>query len=223
MKKIAVIRTDFKEKFGVPRQSGLSEGAKGKIIFEPEYRNREALRGLSDYSHIWIIWGFSENKETDKGWSPTVRPPRLGGNVRVGVFATRSPNRPNPIGLSSVKLDKIEYDKEFGPVIYVSGVDMLDGTPVYDIKPYIAFTDSHPDAKCGFSDYTKEYEITVEFLNDSIKKIKECEVKEIKNILSQDPRPSYIEDGDRIYGMKFKDYEIKFRVENGTLFVLDII
>ena len=161
MKVIAYIYTDFPEKFGIPRQSGLVEGAIGKIIFEPEYRVAEAVRGLEAYSHIWVLWKFSESER--KEWSPTVRPPRLGGNKRMGVFATRSPFRPNPIGLSSVRLERVELDEKFGPVLWVSGVDMLDGTPIYDIKPYLAYCDSHAEALCGFADEVKEHALKVTF------------------------------------------------------------
>ena len=218
MKIIARIRTDFKEKFGIPRQSGIAE-CTGKIVFEPEYRCREALMGIEGYSHLWLIWKFSEAERED--WSPTVRPPRLGGNKRVGVFATRSPYRPNPIGLSSVKLVGVEYTK-VGPVITVSGIDLLDGTPIYDIKPYLAFTDSHPDATGGFSDGVKDYSLTVDFPENLLKKVDTGLHEQLKTVLEQDPRPSYKRDGEIVYGMRFSDYEIHFKVDGGVLTVTDV-
>ena len=220
MKIIARIRTDFKEKFGIPRQSGIATETVGKIVFEPEYRVPEALRGIEEYSHLWLIWNFSE-AERD-GWSPTVRPPRLGGNKRMGVFATRSPFRPNPIGLSSVRLLSVEDSTE-GKVLVVAGADILDGTPIYDIKPYLAFTDSHPDAICGFADGVKEYALDV-FIPEELKKgLSDSYVTALCSILSGDPRPSYKEDGDRIYGMVYGEYEVKFTVSDGVLSVCEII
>ena len=219
MKIIARIYTDFKEKFGIPRQSGITE-SRGRIVFEPEYRRREAFVGLDGYSHLWIIWKFSE-AERDT-WSPTVRPPRLGGNKRMGVFATRSPYRPNPIGLSSVKLVGIEYSDSLGPVLYVSGADILDGTPIYDIKPYLAYTDSHPDAVGGFADGVRDYKIEVEIPSEILAKVDECDRAELISILENDPRPSYKKDCDRIYGMKFARYEIFFRYDGSRLTVTEI-
>ena len=216
MKIIARIRTDFKEKFGIPRQSGIADELEGRIVFEPEYRVSDALRGLDGYSHLWLIWQFSEAQRDT--WSPTVRPPRLGGNRRMGVFATRSPYRPNPIGLSSVKLSRIEHTSE-GDVIVVTGADLLDGTPIYDIKPYLAFTDSHPDAVGGFADPVREYSLRVDFPEGLIKKINEAKRAALKKILEHDPRPSYQDDPEREYGMKFSDYEIFFKVCEGTLTV----
>lgn len=215
MKIIARIKTDFKEKFGIPRQSGIA-ACRGKIVFEPEYRSREALVGIEGYSHLWIIWKFSE-AERD-GWSPTVRPPRLGGNKRVGVFATRSPFRPNPIGLSSVKLCGVEYTSE-GPVITVEGVDLLDGTPIYDIKPYLAYTDSHPDATGGFSDGVRDYSLSVNFPERLREKVDTGLIEQLITVLEQDPRPSYKKDGDEEYGMTFARLEIHFKVEDGVLTV----
>lgn len=216
MKVIAHIKTDFKEKFGIPRQSGLVQEVRGKIIFEKEYRIPEAFRGLENFSHIWILWNFSL-AEREK-WSPTVRPPLLGGNKRVGVFATRSPFRPNPIGLSSVKVEKIEYTKENGPVIYVSGADLLDGTPIYDIKPYLSYSDCHPDAVGELVHNSDERKLEVridckEFL--SVSKEKQTEI--IK-ILEENPVPSYKKDGET-YGMRYGDYEIKFYIEKNILYI----
>lgn len=217
MKIIAKIHTDFKEKFGIPRQSGIANELIGKIVFEPEYRRKEALVGIEGYSHLWLIWQFSE--AIREGWSPTVRPPRLGGNKRVGVFATRSPYRPNPIGLSSVKLEKIDYTDAEAPVIYVRGADILDGTPIYDIKPYLAYTDSHPDAKSGFADDVMDYKIEVAFPDILLQKIDECERESLIKILEHDPRPSYKKECEKEYGMRFSDYEIFFSVSDGKLTV----
>ena len=218
MKIIARIKTAFKEKFGIPRQSGIVDCI-GKIVFEPEYRSREAVMGLDGYSHLWIIWKFSKTERD--GWSPTVRPPRLGGNKRIGVFATRSPFRPNPIGLSSVKIVGIEQTSE-GPVITVSGVDLLDGTPIYDIKPYLAYTDSHPDAIGGFADEVRDYALDVNFPDNLLNKIDTGLHKQLKTVLSQDPRPSYKKEGDDEYGMNFDGYEIRFFVKGGTLTVTGV-
>ena len=220
MKIIARIRTDFKEKFGIPRQSGLAE-ARGRIVFEPEYRAPEALRGLEGYSHLWIIWEFSEAKR--ECFSPTVRPPRLGGNTRVGVFATRSPYRPNPIGLSSVRLERIENTKNEGCVLHVLGIDMLDGTPIYDIKPYLPFTDCHTDAKGGFADEVREYAVEVEIPGELLSVVEEEKRATLIEILRGDPRPSYKADGDSEYGMRFSDYEVKFAVSDGVLTVKSIL
>ena len=217
MKIIAKIHNDFKEKFGIPRQSGLSGELLSRIVFEPEYRNPEALRGIEGYSHLWLIWQFSEAiRDT---WSPTVRPPRLGGNKRVGVFATRSPYRPNPIGLSSVKLVRVEQTEREGLVLIVSGADMLDGTPIYDIKPYIAYSDCHTDAVSGFADPVREYALNVEFCKELLSKIDIYKQNSLLKILEQDPRPSYQNDPEREYGMRFSDYEIFFKVKNDTLIV----
>ena len=217
MKIIAKIHNDFKEKFGIPRQSGLSGELKSRIVFEPEYRNPDALRGIDGYSHLWLIWQFSL-VETDK-WSPTVRPPRLGGNKRMGVFATRSPFRPNPLGLSSVKLESIEVTKDEGTVLIVSGADMLDGTPIYDIKPYIAYSDCHADAVSGFADPVREYSLNVVFCKELLSLIDISKQNPLIKILEQDPRPSYQNDPSREYGMRFSDYEIFFKVDENTLTV----
>ncbi|MGN0504602.1 MAG: tRNA (N6-threonylcarbamoyladenosine(37)-N6)-methyltransferase TrmO [Ruminococcus sp.] len=218
MKVIAKIKTDFPEKFGIPRQSGLADSL-ATVIFEPEYRNAEALRGIEGFSHLWLIWEFSEAKRD--GWSPTVRPPRLGGNKRMGVFATRSPFRPNPIGLSSVKLIGLEKTKQ-GTVLIVSGADLLDGTPIYDIKPYLPFTDSHPDALGGFADERKNYSLKVECEETLLSVIPNKKIKPLMDILSGDPRPQYIDDSERIYGMKYGEFEIKFTVDADILTVKSI-
>lgn len=217
MKIIAKIQNDFKEKFGIPRQSGLSGELLSRIVFEPEYRNPDALRGIEGYSHLWLIWQFSEAIRDD--WSPTVRPPRLGGNKRVGVFATRSPYRPNPIGLSSVKLERIEITESEGTVLIVSGADLLNGTPIYDIKPYIAYSDCHQDAVSGFADPVKNYRLNVNFCKDLLSYIDISKRKSLISILEQDPRPSYQNDPKREYGMRFADYEIFFKVDGDTLTV----
>ena len=218
LKVIAHIKTDFKTKFGIPRQSGLTD-LEGLIIFEPEYRNDDALRGIEDFSHLWLIWNFSKAKRDE--WSPTVRPPRLGGNKRVGVFATRSPFRPNSIGLSSVKLlGKIKTTE--GTALKVSGADLMDGTPIYDIKPYLPYTDSHPDAIGGFADEKLKDNLEVDFPPELLNKIPENKKSALLELLSEDPRPHYINDSERIYGFEFADFEIKFKVENTTLTVLEV-
>lgn len=220
MKIIAKIHTDFKEKFGIPRQSGIADGLLARIVFEPEYRVPEALRGIDGYSHLWLIWQFSES--VCESWSPTVRPPRLGGNRRMGVFATRSPYRPNPIGLSSVRLVGVEDTEGEGRVLVVSGADLLDGTPIYDIKPYLAYTDSHSDAIGGFADPVRDYALEVE-IDDSLLSLV-CEQKRdgLIEILRHDPRPSYQNDPEREYGMRFADYEVKFKVDGNKLTVISI-
>lgn len=217
---IARIHTDFPKKFGIPRQSGLIDALKAEIVFEPEYRNPDALRGIEEFSHIWLVWEFSEAVRDT--WSPTVRPPRLGGNRRMGVFATRSPFRPNAIGLSSVRLDFVEFYTERGPVLHVSGADLMDGTPIYDIKPYLAFADSHPDAAGGFTDQTREYALSVEIPDAFLKKIEETKREALYAVLAHDPRPSYQKDPKRVYGMEFAGYEVKFRVREGILKVTGI-
>lgn len=219
MKIIAKIHTDFPEKFGIPRQSGLAE-TMSVIVFEPEYRVDEALRGIEDYSHLWLIWEFSEAKRED--WSPTVRPPRLGGNKRMGVFATRSPFRPNPIGLSSVKLVSVKKTEKYGTVLEVLGADLMDNTPIYDIKPYLAFTDSHPDAISGFADEKKDENLTVEISEELLEKIPEGKKEALFSVLSQDPRPHYIDDAERFFGFPFSGFEIKFKVDGKKLTVIDI-
>ena len=221
MKIIARIHTDFPTKFGIPRQSGIIESLQGRIVFEPEYRNTEAVRGLEEFSHIWLIWEFSEAVRED--WSPTVRPPRLGGNVRKGVFATRSPFRPNPIGLSSVKLEKVEIDPKLGPVLHVSGADLMDGTPIYDIKPYIAYTDSHPEAISGFASKPAEYLLEVDFPDTLLQKVNPELRESLIEVLAHDPRPQYHDDPERVYGMEFGGMEVKFKVDGILLSVVDIV
>ena len=219
---IGYINSDFPEKFGVPRQSGLAETT-ARIFLEPPYNHPDAVRGLEEFSHIWLLWQFSENldDEGNSRWSPTVRPPRLGGNRRKGVFATRSPFRPNPIGMSCVKLDKITFEEK-GPVLHVTGADMVAGTPLYDIKPYIPYADSHPQASGGFSDKAYAYSLKVQFGDGLLHKVEAEHRKVIEQILSQDPRPSYQEDSERVYGMSYADYEIKFKVDKDLLTVVQI-
>ena len=219
---IAYIKTDFPEKFGVPRQSGLAKHLRGKIVFEKEYRNADALRGLEGFSHIWLIWEFSANRRTDQ-WQPTVRPPRLGGNVQMGVFATRSPFRPNPLGLSCVRISDIDLNNPDGPVIYVTGADLMDGTPIYDIKPYIRYADSRPEAVCGYVDELHERCLKVVIpagLSDNIEE--KNIIPSLIETLRLDPRPSYHNDPDRDYGMSFAGYNVRFRVSDDTLTVTDI-
>lgn len=217
---VAKIYTDFPEKFGLPRQSGLVPQLAGKIVFEPKYRNFSAVKELADFSHIWVIWNFSKSEKSD--WSPTVRPPRLGGNRRVGVFATRSPFRPNSLGLSALKLEKIENDKELGPILYVSGIDMVSGTPIFDIKPYLSFADSYPQAVDGFAHLVKENRLKVEIEKDLIKDIPKETVDALYEILAGDPRPHYHNDENRVYGFEFSVYQVKFIVKNDLLKVISI-
>ena len=221
MKVIARIRTDFPTKFGIPRQSGLVESLKARIVFEPEYRNPAALRGLDGFSHIWLIWEFSEALRD--GWSPTVRPPRLGGNKRVGVFATRSPFRPNSLGLSSVRLERIETDSEFGPVLHVAGADLLDNTPIYDIKPYLPHVDSHPDAQGGFAAPLTDYGLQVVFPPALLELIPAERRDALLGVLANDPRPSYQNDPERRYGFLFAGFEIRFTVLDEVLTVCEVI
>ncbi len=217
---IANIRNDFTAKFGIPRQSGLVPQVVSKIVFTPAYRNAEALRGLEGYSHLWLIWHFSQFQS--EGWSPTVRPPRLGGNTRMGVFATRSPNRPNPIGLSSVKIERIDLSTPEGPVIYVSGADLLDGTPIFDIKPYLPYTDAHPEAEGGFAFKPGEGQVTVE-CEDTLLAVLPPEKQEgLLSLLREDPRPGYTDDPERIFGMEYAGFEICFKVDKNALKVLEI-
>ena len=228
LKTIAKIHTDFPAKFGLPRQSGIVGELSGTIVFEPEYRNPEALRGLEGYSHLWIIWGFSENFASAKSgkdhpWSPTVRPPRLGGNKRVGVFSTRSPNRPNKIGLSCVRLVDVLYDGENAPMIRVAGIDMMDGTPIYDIKPYLPYVDSHPEAAGGFAAEHVDDNLDVEFPEELLKRIPEDKRDALLGVLKQDPRPSYHSDETREYGFEFAGFEIKFTVSGTTANVHDVV
>lgn len=220
MKVIAHIRSDFPTKFGIPHQSGRIQELKADIIFEPEYRNHEAFRGLEEYTHIWLIWEFSQ--AVRKEWSPTVRPPRLGGNVRMGVFATRSPFRPNPIGLSSVRLESVEFSEKYGPVLHVSGADLMDGTPIYDIKPYLAYVDSHPEAAGGFTDQIQDHKLKVEFPEELLKKIPVEKREALLAVLANDPRPGYQKDLERKYGMSFGSWDIHFKVDGEQLRVLEV-
>lgn len=222
IKPIAYIHTDFSTKFGIPRQSGLVKELQAQIIMETEYRQPEAFRGLEGFSYVWLIWQFSEN--ICREWTPTVRPPRLGGNTRKGVFATRSPFRPNSLGLSSVKIEKVDLnDPEYGPVIYVSGADLMDGTPIFDIKPYVPDADSHPDAERGFSAKVMDYRLKVEFPEQWLEKIPEEKQQALINVLAEDPRPAYQRDPDRIYGFGFAGMEVKFTVSDKTLTVCEVI
>ncbi len=217
---IARIRTDFPTKFGIPRQSGLVAGLKGRIVFEPEYRDDSALRGIEGFSHLWLLWKFSENSAD--GWSATVRPPRLGGNKRIGVFATRSPFRPNPIGLSSVKLERIITGTKEGTQLEVSGADLLDGTPIYDIKPYIAYTDCHPEALGGFADAAYGKKLSVIIPDDIANELPQNMLTTLKEILSGDPRPGYHTASDRVYSFEFADYAVSFTVKDEILTVVSI-
>ena len=220
LKAIAHIRTDFPTKFGIPRQSGLVEQLKAQIVFCSEYRSRDALRGLEQYSHLWLLWEFSEAAR--EGWSPTVRPPRLGGNTRMGVFATRSPFRPNPIGLSCVRLERIELDTPQGPVIHVAGADLLDNTPIYDIKPYLPYVDSHPDALNGFALAQSGGVLEVEFPEQLLAEIPAEKRESLIAVLQQDPRPQYQNDSERVYMMDFGSHEIHFKVNGSLLTVTDV-
>ena len=210
---IARIRSEFPTKFGIPRQSGLVPELRARIVFEPEYRNAEALRGIEEFSHLWLIWDFSEAHQEQ--WSPTVRPPRLGGNRRMGVFATRSPFRPNPIGLSCVELIEADFNPK-NPTLLVGGADLMDGTPIYDIKPYLLTTDCHPEATKGFTQEHEDYQLLVDIPETIIKKLKPEKVEKLRAVLAQDPRPAYHHDETRIYGFPFDGYEVKFSVEGKT-------
>ena len=220
MKIIATLHGAFPTKFGIPRQSGLVEDLEATVVFEPEYRNPDALRGLEGFSHLWLIWSFSQAIRPH--WSPTVRPPRLGGNTRMGVFATRSPFRPNPIGLSSVRLKGIVQHPPLGPVLHVAGADLMDGTPIFDIKPYLPYTDAHPQASSGFTADYEGYHLTVRFPEDLLKKVPPEKQAALRGVLAQDPRPSYQEDPTRVYGMAFGGLEVKFSVQDGVLTVLSV-
>ena len=222
IKPIAHIQTQFPEKFGVPRQSGLAKALKGRIVFEPDYRNPDALRGLDGFSHIWLIWEFSANRSTSP-WQPTVRPPRLGGNAHMGVFATRSPFRPNPLGLSCVKISSIELSTPDGPVINVFGADLMDGTPIYDIKPYVKYADARPEAVCGYVDRLEERSLKVVFPSELSAKIADNEIiPALVETLRLDPRPSYHDDPHREYGLSFAGYNVKFYVFGNVLEVSDV-
>jgi tRNA-Thr(GGU) m(6)t(6)A37 methyltransferase TsaA len=220
LKVIAHIESDFPTKFGIPHQSSRLESLKARIVFEPEYRSPDAFRGLEEYSHIWLVWEFSENR--DRGWSPTVRPPRLGGNIRKGVFATRSPFRPNPIGLSSVKLERVEMHPTLGPVLHVSGADLMSGTPVYDIKPYLAAADSHPEASGGFTDQIRDHKLQVDFPKEWQKEIPPESLEALTAVLANDPRPGYQKDPNRVYGLAFGKKDIHFRVDGERLTVCGV-
>ena len=221
VKVIARIRSDFSQKFGIPRQSGLVEELEADIIFEPEFRDPEALRGLDGFSHLWLIWEFSEAKRDN--WSPTVRPPRLGGNTRMGVFATRSPFRPNPIALSCVRLDRIEQTTDCGTVLHIRGADLMDGTPILDIKPYIPYADCHPEALGGFAAAPAGATLEVVIPEELLKRIPAERLDALRGVLAQDPRPHYQNDPERVYGFGFAGMEVKFSVEGETLTVKDIL
>ena len=221
MEPIARIRSEFPTKFGVPRQAGLVEGLRAAVVFEPPYRVADALRGLEGFSHLWLIWEFSENKRT--GWSPTVRPPRLGGNHRLGVFATRSPFRPNPLGLSCVRLERVELSTPDGPVLWVSGADLVDGTPILDVKPYLPYADCHPDAVGGFAGEAPEGRLTVDIPQELLARVPESRREALMGVLAQDPRPPYQNDPDRVYGFGFAGLEVRFRAGNGVLTVVDVV
>lgn len=220
MQIIARIRSDFPSKFGIPRQSGLVDSLTATIVFEPEYRNPDALRGLEDFSHLWIIWQFS--KAVKEGWSPTVRPPRLGGNTRMGVFATRSPFRPNEIGLSSVRILGIEQTSQHGTVVHVAGADLMDGTPIFDIKPYIPYCDCHLEATGGFTQTADDFLLDVVFPEDLLEKIPDPKRSALIGVLSHDPRPSYQNDSQRQYGLPFAGFDILFTVKDKCLTVNDV-
>ena len=217
---IARMHSDFATKFGIPRQSGLVEELRSTIVFEPEFRNPDALRGIEDFSHLWIIWQFSE--AVRQGWSPTVRPPRLGGNTRMGVFATRSPFRPNNLGLSSVRLLGVEHTAEFGTVLHVGGADLMDGTPIFDIKPYIPYGDCHVDATGGFTDTAGEFLLKVDFPAELLSILPEDKREAAVGVLSHDPRPSYQRKPDRIYGLTFAGHDIRFKVSEDVLTVVEV-
>lgn len=220
MKVIARIHNDFPTKFGIPHQSNRLDALKATIIFEPEYRVPEAFRGLEEYSYIWLIWQFSE--AVRENWSPTVRPPRLGGNTRMGVFATRSPFRPNSLGLSSVKLEKIEFDQELGPVLHISGADLMNGTPIYDIKPYLPYADSHPEAKGGFTDHIRDYRLQVEFSEEFLQKVPVEQREALLEVLANDPRPRYQNKPEKVYGLAYGENDIRFQVRENILTVCGV-
>lgn len=221
VRKIAIIHTDFPQKFGIPRQSGLVPDLRAEIVFEKEFQDRNAFSGIEGYSYLWLIWEFS--KAIRKGWSPTVLPPRLGGKTHMGVFATRSPFRPNPIGLSCVRLESVDLDDPRGPVLHVLGADLLDGTPILDIKPYLRYTDSHPDAKGGFSDDVYDYALKVVFPQELLEILPEEKRESAIHVLEQDPRPAYQDDPGRRYGVAFAGFDIRFHVEDGVLTVCEVV
>lgn len=217
---IARIHSDFSTKFGIPRQSGLVEELRAAVVFEPEYREAEAVRGLEDFSHIWLIWQFSQAVRDT--WSPTVRPPRLGGNRRLGVFATRSPFRPNALGLSCVRLERIEHHPTLGPVLHVAGADLLDNTPIYDIKPYVPYADARPEAEGGFVDQVRRRTLEVNFPAELMERVPKEKRRALAGVLAQDPRPSYQDDPCRVYGMSFAGLEVRFTVEGERLVVREV-
>jgi tRNA-Thr(GGU) m(6)t(6)A37 methyltransferase TsaA len=221
MKIIGHIHTDFPSKFGIPRQSGLVPQLKGTITFEPEFRNPQAFKGLEEFSHIWLLWKFSRSEK--EHWSATVKPPRLGGKKRMGVFATRSPYRPNDIGLSSVKLEKICYEPDKGPILHVSGADLMDGTPIYDIKPYITYSACHPDAKSGFADLVRGKVLLVDFPKELLEFYPEEQREAVIGILAQDPRPAYDTDETRVYGVEFAGFDVRFTVRENQLQVKELV
>lgn len=220
LRPIARIQSDFSEKFGIPRQSGLVEALRARVVFAPEYRVREAFRGLEGFTHIWLVWGFSQN--LGAGWSPTVRPPRLGGNVRMGVFATRSPFRPNPIGLSCVELLAVDYDAPDGPALVVGGADLLDGTPIFDVKPYVPHADCRPQARGGFADAHREDRLAVDFPPRLEALVPPDKREALRGVLAGDPRPSYQRDPQRLYGLGFAGLQVRFTVEDGVLRVRQV-
>ena len=220
MEPVAYNRSDFPAQFGIPRQAGLVAELKAQVVFEPEFRNPEALRGIDGFSHLWLIWEFSQNRR--EGWSPTVRPPRLGGNVRMGVFATRSPFRPNPIGLSCVQLDRVEWDGPQGPVLRVLGADLMDGTPIYDIKPYVPYADCRPEATQGFAPPDTNRRLEVEIPEELLNRVPETHRAALQGVLAQDPRPAYQRDPERIYGFGFAGLEVRFSVQDGVLRVEEV-
>ncbi len=222
LKPIAYIHTDMPDKFGLPRQSGIVKELKGRLIFEPAYRDLNAFKRIEEYSHLWLIWGFSANKARDNSFHATARPPMLGGNEHVGVFACRTPYRPNPLGLSLVQFESLENDPALGPVLTVSGIDMQNGTPIYDIKPYLPYVESIPEASNGFARDLKEGELEVNCPPELLNPLSPCDASTLLALLTNDPRPHYQDDPGRIYRMSFKTYTVSFRVENKLLTVLSI-
>lgn len=218
---VAVIRTEFPSKFGIPRQAGLVKSLAAEIVFEQEFRNPDALRKIDSFSHLWLIWGFSASRRSS--WSPTVRPPRLGGNERVGVFASRSPFRPNSLGLSVVELERVDWDDARGPVLHVRGADLMDGTPIYDIKPYIAYSDCIEGAQCGYASVAPEGRVQVDFPQELLQKVPEDRREALIGVLAQDPRPAYQNDPQRVYGFPFAGWEVRFTVDKDVLTVKDIL
>lgn len=220
---IAHIHTDFSSKFGIPRQSGVVPLLKGTIVFCPKYRNADALRGMEGFSHLWLIWHFSANRNSNDEWQPMVRPPRLGGNTHVGVFASRSPFRPNGLGLSAVKIERIDADTPQGPVISVLGADLMDGTPIFDIKPYVAYADSMPDARSGFVDDVEFRKVTVCFPKELAIVFNDEQLQALVQVLENDPRPSYQTDAEKVYGMPFAGFDVRFKVKDGVLTVVNVV